>query len=294
MARSMTGYGDARGQVAGAEYAVEVRAVNSRYFKAVIRLPEMWGFLETDIESLLRRRLHRGSIHLTMRMKASSPETTYEVNTAALERYLEQIEMVRPDQTDVALTVDLASLLQLPGVCLPPEAGELAEKAGPALMAMVDQAIDAVIAMRLTEGKSIAEDLRAQCQLIEQRLGVIAGRADCVVADYHDRLKRRVEELTAAASLKIDEADLAREVAIFAERCDIAEEISRLRAHLQQFREALEGEERPGRKLEFIAQEMLREANTIAAKAGDSDIARNVVEIKTAVDRIKEQTQNLE
>ena len=294
MARSMTGFGGARGEVAGAEYAVEVRAVNSRYFKAIIRLPEMWAFLETDIESLLRRRLHRGSVHLTMRMKAGSPETAYQVNTAALERYLERIEMVRPDQTDVPLTVDLASLLQLPGVCLPPEAGELAERARPALMALVDQAIDAVITMRLAEGQAIAGDLSAQCEVIERRLQEIARRADGVVADYHERLKRRVEELTAAARLKIDEADLAREVAVFAERCDIAEEISRLRAHLQQFRETLAGEDQPGRKLEFIAQEMLREANTIAAKAGDSDIARDVVEIKTAVDRIKEQTQNVE
>ena len=115
-----------------------------------------------------------------------------------------------------------------------------------------------------------------------------------VLEDYHERLKKRVEKLTASARLTLDAQDLAREVALFAERSDIAEELSRLGSHLTQFRAALNGEEQPGRKLDFIAQEMLREANTIGAKANDAAIAQAVVETKTAIDRIKEQVQNLE
>ncbi|KPK78899.1 MAG: hypothetical protein AMJ81_14540 [Phycisphaerae bacterium SM23_33] len=294
MARSMTGFGQARTQINGVQYVVEIRSVNSRYFKASIRLPEVWSFLESDIDQVLRQRLHRGSIHFCLRMRSDSAETAYQVNVAAMERYIEQLETIRPDQADIELALDMASLLQLPGVCTPPESDELLETAAPELMKLIGQALDALTGMRAVEGRVIAKDLLAHCEVIERHAGEIAHRAGDIVKAYHQRLKRRVEELTAAANLKIDQQDLAREVAVFAERCDIAEELSRLTGHVQQFRAALEKEEQAGRKLDFIAQEMLREANTIAAKAGDGLTARNVVEIKTAVDRIKEQVQNVE
>ena len=130
MARSMTGYGEARGHIEGSEYACEIRAVNARYFKANIRLPEIWAFLEADVEAQLRKRLQRGSVHLTLRMKTPSADAAYEVNTAALERYIDQVEIVRPEQVDLKLTVDLGSMLQLPGVCNPPEATDLIERSG--------------------------------------------------------------------------------------------------------------------------------------------------------------------
>jgi len=293
MARSMTGYGEARGQIEGAEYTCEIRAVNGRYFKANIRLPDIWAFLESDVEAQLRKRLYRGSVHLTVKMKTASADAAYEVNTAALERYIDQIEIVRPEQVDVKLTVDLGSMLQLPGVCNPPEAAELIERSIDPLKALIGDAISALIAMRETEGKALAADLLSRCKTIRTHLDRVSSRAGNVVREYHERLRRRVEELTAGAKLKIDEQDLAREVAVFAERCDIAEELSRLAGHVEQFRTVLQKEEQPGRKLEFIAQEMLREANTIAAKSNDGEISRDVVEIKTAVDRIKEQTQNM-
>lgn len=294
MSRSMTGFGQARSEVGAAQYTVEIRSVNSRYFKASIRLPEIWAFLESDIDQILRKRLHRGSIHFTMRMKTESADAAYEVNVPAIERYIEQLDTIRPDQADVALTVDMASLMQLPGVCTPPEPDRLLETTAPSLMKMIEQAIDGLIEMRAVEGRVVAKDMLDRCGTVEQRVAEISRRTGEVVTEYHQRLKRRVEELTAAANIKIDQQDLAREVAVFAERCDIAEELSRLLGHVQHFRAVLDKEDQAGRKLEFIAQEMLREANTVAAKANDGEIARNVVEIKTGVDRIKEQVQNIE
>ena len=294
MMRSMTGFGHAQRNIGGTEYAVEIRSVNSRHFKAIIRLPELWSSFETDIERRLNARLRRGTIHLALRMKSPSSDVAYRINTAALERYMEQLELLRPDQTDLQMRVDLGNLLLLPGACIPPEPDDVVAGARPEMRTLIDEAIANVLAMRTEEGKTIAADLQSNCDVIEARLVEIADRAPKVTEEYHRRLKQRVEELTRSAELTLDEQDLAREVAVFAERCDIAEEVSRLRSHLSQFRVALKEEEQPGRKLDFIAQEMLREANTVAAKASDAQIARAVVEVKTAVDRIKEQVQNVE
>lgn len=294
MPRSMTGFGQSRRMVGHYAFTVELRTVNSRHFKATIRVPELWTGLEADIEQRLRRRLSRGSVYFVLRAKAEAAGAAYEVNTAALERYIEQLEVVRPDQMDVDLSIDLGSLMQLPGVCVPLEGDEFRQKYGEALAEMVDEALAALVEMRTQEGATIARDLLACCEAIRAGMTRIAQRAPDVLAEYHERLKRRVEELTASAKLQLDADTLAREVAVFAERCDIAEELSRLASHLEQFRTVLTKEGEPGRKLDFIAQEMLREANTISSKANDAEISRSVVEIKTAVDRIKEQVQNLE
>ena len=185
-------------------------------------------------------------------------------------------------------------LLGLPGVCEPPAPDEICQTTGDALFGAIDRAIDALLAMRRSEGEALQADLLGQCRAIETQLARIEPRTGQVVADYHQRLLGRVNELVNAAKLKVNEADLMREVAVFAERSDINEEIARLRSHLDQFRQAAEGEEAAGRKLDFISQEMLREANTMGSKANDAEIARAIVEIKTAIDRIKEQVQNVE
>lgn len=294
MIRSMTGFGQAQGSIGGTLYAVEMRSLNSRYFKAIIRLPELWSSFEATLERRLHERLRRGNIHLTVRMKGPSADVAHHVNIPALERYIEQLEIVRPDQADLAMRLDLGSLLLLPGVCTPPVLDQANQQAQAELTALVDKAIDSLLAMRTDEGKTIIADLQGNCAVIENFLAGIADRAPLVIQDYYQRLKRRVEELAGSAELTLSEQDLAKEVAVFAERCDIAEEISRLRSHLSQFRAMAGADDQSGRKLEFITQEMLREANTLAAKANDVKIGMAVVEIKTAIDRIKEQTQNVE
>ena len=293
MLRSMTGFGAASGQVQGAEYAVEIRSVNNRYLKIAMRIPESLQSLETKIEQTLRTRLQRGSITLVVRMKLPDDQAAWQVNATALLNYLDQLRPLEVEANPM-LRLDLGSLLQLPGVCTPPPPEELVERTAEGLLALIEEATEALMKMRQQEGLIILEDLRANVRIIETKLAGISTRSDEVVQLYHKRLTERVEELVARAQIKIDEESLAREVAIFSERSDIAEEISRLTAHLGEFLRTCQTSEPIGRKLDFVAQEMLREANTIASKASDADIALAVVDIKTAIDRIKDQAANAE
>ena len=293
MLRSMTGFGGALGGVDGVEYAVELRSVNSRYYKIATKLPESLAYAESEIDKQLRAVLSRGSVTLSVRMKVPDEQAAYSVNTAALAKYIEQLKPLEAG-ADPILRIDLGSLLQLPGVCEPPPLDELCRKTQAGLMKLIDRALAGLIEMRQQEGKAIEADLLANCRVIEENLKTVADSGPRVLQLYHERLSNRVNELTQLGNVKIDEESLAREVAIYAERCDVAEEVSRLGGHLEQFRQVVEGPETAGRKLDFIAQEMLREANTVASKANDSGIGRAVVEIKTAVDRIKEQVQNAE
>jgi uncharacterized protein (TIGR00255 family) len=295
MLRSMTGFGGAVGQVEGAAYAIEIRSVNNRYFKANIKLPDVWATAEGDIEKILRGQVQRGTVMLSVRMKLPQEQAAYHVNTEALKVYMRQLRLAVGDD-DGDIRIDLAAMLQLPGVCEPPPLEQLCQRSRDGLMALIREAVEGLVQMRCQEGQVVQEDLRKNCQAIRENLEPVSQRSGEVVKSYHERLTSRVQELTAAGKVKIDEDSLAREVAIFAERCDIAEEVSRLGGHLDQFARTMDSSDADavGRKLDFIAQEMLREANTIASKANDVDIARWVVNVKTAIDRIKEQVQNVE
>lgn len=293
MLRSMTGFGTATGNVQGVEFSVEMRSVNNRYLKLSMRLPDSLQSLETRIEQLVRRQLQRGSVNLAVRMKVPDSDAVYRVNTTALNSYLDQLKPLEIEANPL-LRLNIASLLQLPGVCQPPAVEELAQRVTDGLLELIDQAVAELVKMRLTEGEAIVADLTHNAGIIDEDLTGIAAKADDVVQVYHDRLRDRVAELTAKAQLDLNEDTLAREVAIYAERSDIAEEISRLTTHLKEFHNICQASEPMGRKLDFMAQEMLREANTIASKGNDADIARAVVNIKTAIDRIKEQAANLE
>lgn len=290
---SMTGFGDATQERDGTHYAVEIRSLNNRYFKPTIKLPDALGGLEPEVESMLRRQLGRGSITYILKMRSNSAEAAYHINTQALKAYLDQLQEVKG--LNQLVSIDLAGLVELPGVCQEPrdETDEI-ERHGPTIRAMTTRAIDKLQAMRDREGKALFDDLMKHVNVIQQSLDVIATRAPFVIDDYHKRLLTRVNQLMAKAELRINEPDLLREVAVFAERADISEEIQRLSTHLQAFEEAGHSDEHAGRKLDFITQEMLREANTIASKANDALIAKQIVEIKGAIDRLKEQVQNVE
>ncbi len=292
MLRSMTGFGAAQGQCDGVQYTVEVRSVNNRYIKVSVKVPDIWASIENEVEKLLQARLSRGSVTLSVRMRISGENSAYTVNAAALKSYASQLEAIDVGSLAGA-NVNLASLLQLPGVCEPPRLGDICEKTRDGLMALIIEAVDALVVMREHEGLVVQEDLLSQCKLVSETLSSVAERSPNVVVEYQQKLIERVTELTRAGKVNIDEDHLAREVAIFADRSDINEEISRLNGHIEQFSSVCQSDDSVGRKLDFIAQEMLREANTIGSKANDGVIARGVVEMKTAIDRIKEQVQNV-
>ena len=290
---SMTGFGDASSEREGVHYAVEIRSLNNRYFKSTIKLPDNVSGLEPEIETILREHLGRGSITFILKMRLDSAEAAYHINTQALKSYLEQLQQVKG--IDRLVQIDLASLVQLPGVCQEPrdESDEITRH-GDAIRELTSKAITKLNSMRSREGKSLFDELMRHVQVIAANLEEIAKRAPMVIEDYHKRLTQRVSQLMSKAELKVNEVDLIKEVAVFAERADIAEEIQRLSHHLKAFEDACRKDDHAGRKLDFITQEMLREANTIASKANVAPIARHIVEIKGAIDRLKEQVQNVE
>jgi uncharacterized protein (TIGR00255 family) len=290
---SMTGFGDATAQRDGTHYAIEIRSLNNRYFKPIIKLPDNLSGLEPEVETILRQRLGRGSITYILKMRTDSAEAAYHINTKALTAYLDQLQEI--EGLDTFVRIDLASLVSLPGVCQEPrdETDEI-ERHGATVRDLTNTAITKLLDMRAREGKALQEDLLKNTAQITSHLTEIQTRAPFVVEDYHKKLAQRVNQLMARAELNVDERDLIKEVALFAERADISEEIARLRSHLDAFDQSCREGEHAGRKLDFIAQEMLREANTIASKANDASIATHIVDIKGSIDRLKEQVQNIE
>lgn len=290
----MTGFGAGQAVVDGVAYAVEIRAVNHRYLKLSIRLPESSQFSESAIDELLRDRLFRGSVSYALRIRSATPGDLAAIDKRALAYYIEKLAE-SPAPAGVQRTVDLAALALLPGVIQTPEADEsLRESQLAAIREATTAALDALVAMRDEEGKSLKQDLLHDCARIESLADAVAERSPAVAAAYHQRLRSRVQQLMAEGGFELAVEDLAREVAVYAERCDISEELSRLRSHLEQWRQLCDRDGQVGRTLDFLAQELLREANTIASKANDALIAQHIVAVKTHIDRLKEQVQNVE
>ncbi|MHC4125491.1 MAG: YicC/YloC family endoribonuclease [Planctomycetota bacterium] len=294
MLKSMTGYGQWEREVGGIIYRVEIKAVNNRYLKMSVKLPEMAAFLEEDIERFIRQNISRGAVSCVVRLKGICACGLYDIDEAALRSYIEKVRTIA-GSAGLDCPIEVGSLLALPGILKPalPDS-EQAEKIRQAVLEVLEQALGNLRQMRTEEGAVLAADLESNCEQIREVLEKIGGRCDAVVAEYAKKLKRRVDGLLATAELQLNEETLAREVAVFAERMDISEELSRLDSHISQFIESLKSPEAVGRKLDFISQEMLREANTIGSKASDSQIADWVVDIKCRIERIKEQVQNVE
>lgn len=292
MILSMTGYGEAQQTVEGVSYALELKSLNNRYLKASIKLPEHLAVFESEIEKLLRERLDRGSITYVLRVRDSRADAAQEINVAAVQSYLAQLGRI---STQTKTQLDLTPILALPGVIQPPDISEAERKRQlDIIAALTNEAIERLLEMRQVEGQAIRSDLLNQCRQIREHLVVIAERAPLVIQEYHQKLLQRTNDLLAQAKLHLTLDDLRREVAVFAERCDINEEIARLTSHMDQFTALCDSNEQAGRKLDFLAQEMLREANTIGSKANDSIIAHRIIDIKGAIDRLKEQVQNVE
>jgi len=290
----MTGYGQAQGRIGGVTYSVEIKTVNNRYFKTAIRVPDAAAFLEGDIEKLLRENIGRGTVNYILRLKEVAPEVLFEIDERALQSVVDKLSRVA-GSADTKATIDVGGLLNLPGIVVPPSPDEkTVEQIKQAVISITQQALDNLKKMRAAEGAALAVDLDSHRKAIKQALEQIRARNDVVLKEYQAKLKKRVDELLGELNLKLDDSTLAREVAVFADRSDISEEIARLKYHLEQFAESCQTNTQAGRKLEFIGQEMLREANTIASKASDSEIASCVIDIKCRIDRIKEQVQNVE
>jgi len=294
MIQSMTGYGAAQHVDAGACYSLEIRSLNNRYLKLSIKLPEHLQYLESDVDRLLRTRLYRGSVTCALRIRTEDSSGARSLNVAALAAYVEQLTRV-PVPDGVKTSIELASLTTLPGVCDAPDLDERAQERQRGIVtALTHKVIDALVEMRGREGQALLADLYGCCEQMRILIAEVAQRAPVVVEEYHRRLEARVSQLMQAGGFELAADGLAREVAIYADRCDISEEIARFASHLDQFNQLCERGDRVGRTLDFLTQELLREANTVASKSNDQTIARNIVELKGLIDRLKEQVQNVE
>jgi uncharacterized protein (TIGR00255 family) len=290
----MTGHGEAHLHEDGLSIAVEIRTVNNRYFKLNLRLTEGYASLESHVESLIRRQIHRGTVQASVQIDREPSPDDYRLNQQVLLGYLKQLESALGASVsrDVG---QLAPLLALPGVVHEPTAElEELESQWPQIERVVTTALSALAKMRTDEGRSMAADLVTNVQAIATELAKIETRAPQVVEAYRGRLNEKLTKLLAEVGVQSDLGDVVREVGLFAERTDISEEIVRLKSHLDQFATVMAADESQGRKLEFLTQEMFRETNTIGSKANDAEIARHVIEIKTAIERMREMIQNVE
>lgn len=297
MLLSMTGFGEGRTQSERVSVSAEVRSINNRHLKINYRSSDGYHGLEPKVEALVRESIRRGTVQVNVRVERRGGASDYRINSDVLLGYQEQLTQL--GGVHAQPTID--KLLLLPGVITAPDASEADPEADwPTIEAAISAALDSLGQMRLREGEALAHDLRAQAGVVAAELGEVAKRAPMVADSYRERLGERVGSALEKLGVSLEPSDLAREVALFVDRSDISEEIVRLRSHLEQFDAtitALSGPERQegvGRKLEFITQEMGREVNTIGSKANDSAISTRVVDMKTALERIREQVQNVE
>lgn len=295
MIKSMTGYGQADGLIWGIDHLVQIKTVNNRYLRIEVRLPEPLAFVQDDVEKLLRQHIVRGTVSCIIRPKDPAVAQSC-MDEDALRQLIIRLDRVRSSLANCSgMSIDMATLLTLPQVTRPLEPqAQQAQQIRQEVLALVQSAIDKLTQMRLAEGQFLSQELLGYCQQIEACLERISQMRDQVLAGYVQRLRKRADELLIQAGCQLDEQTLAMELAVLAERSDIAEEIARLTSHIEQFRQACQDQDQTGRRLEFISQEMFREANTIASKAIDAKIASIIVDIKCQIDRIKEQVQNVE
>lgn len=294
MISSMTGYGEARRETEGLSVAVEIRTVNSRHFKLTVRAPEGYGALETQVEELIRRYVNRGTVQVWLRIVQDRSPEDFRFNEPVLLGYFRHLEDIA-ERLALNETPRLDQLVSLPGVVDEGAAAHVdTEQVWPEVEQTIIAAVERLSAMRAEEGRAMASDLEDNLNLIADKLAAVERQAPAVIEAYQTRLTERLNRLLAKHEIQVEPAEVIREVGVFAERSDISEEIVRLRSHIAQFLEAMKTEDHIGKKLEFLTQEMFREANTIGSKASDSEIAHRVVEMKAAVERIREMIQNVE
>ena len=297
--RSMTGQGHSSASGELGRVQVEIRTVNSKGFKCVPRLGESLLPFESKIESLVRTRVHRGTVHFSMTFRHASAEEIPAINDLAIDAYLDTLRKLRERNSDLLTQVDFASLLSLPGVLNASKVDRTDNvELWSYLETVIYEAIDNLDAMRDVEGDRMAQSLLSDCEQIANYLTKIEKTSPRSVEVYRQRLQNKVERTLTEHGLQVSNVDLLREVQLYADRVDIHEEVVRLSSHLKMFSSVISGDDESsqptGRKLDFILQEMFRETNPIGSKASDAEISSYVVEIKCAIERMRELVQNLE
>jgi len=292
--RSMTGFGHGHAEGEGFEVRVEARSVNNRSLRVSLRLPEELQALESSLEKRLREHISRGTVTVAVALDQPGGEPGYEINQGAI-RYYRDAFAALTKELKLSEGITLSMLATLPGVIQKKSAPEgISADLRAAVIAAFDAALVALAKLREEEGVALWNDVAAHCNTVTTLLHRVESRAPEILEAYRQRLSARLEKLLAKVESEMTEEAFRREVALFADRSDVSEEIVRLRSHIDLVRGMESSDEPCGRRLEFVAQEMFREANTMAAKAGDPAMVQLVLDIKTTIEKIREQAMNVE
>jgi uncharacterized protein (TIGR00255 family) len=294
--RSMTGFGRAAFELEGLAFNLEIRTVNHRHLDVRVKLPKFLADAEAELKGLVQRRLQRGKADASITLSGDAHAITrLEVDSEVAQQYVAAAEGLRQAGT-VTGEIEISQLLALPGVTRFIEVGLPEDALKAAALTAMGSALDALDEMRLREGEALERDFQQRLARVLELVAAFEARSELVVEAVRERLRKRSEQLTRDTGL-VDEARIHQEIVIAADRMDISEEIVRLKSHVDQFR-AILGEADAGtsvgRRLDFLLQELGREANTVGSKAADAPLAHEVVELKTELERIREQVQNVE
>jgi uncharacterized protein (TIGR00255 family) len=294
MIKSMTGFGRGEAVSTGKRMQVEMKSLNHRYLEIFLRMPATLFPLETEIKKKIGERFSRGKIEVSIRMDNEVNQDGTQalmLNLPLVRQYYSLLSQIK-EELHLPDEVTLSMMSGFRDLYVPKEVEEDPASLWKGLERGLVEAMDQLTEMRITEGEALASDLACRMNKIQEFLRIIVLRAPEVVAEYRQRLTERIRELT--QGMIIDEGRIHQEVAILAEKSDVTEEVVRLESHIGQFMELLAGEEAIGRKVDFLIQEMNREINTIGSKSGDSETARQVIEIKSELAKVREQIQNVE
>jgi len=292
MIRSMTGYGRGEYENGGRKYVVEIKTVNHRYADIFVKVTRQISFIEDRVRQTVSKSLSRGKIDVYVNYESNEENSKLVlIDEVLAESYINAVRFLK-DNFGLQDDISTSLISRFPDVLKVEKAEEDVDEIWEGLKIALDEAINCVIKMRENEGEGLKRDFLKKAAYVESLVEEISKRAPEVVKDYKQRLETRIKELLEQQT--IDESRLAMEVAIFADRCSIDEELVRIKSHINQLREILDMDQPIGRKLDFLIQEMNREINTIGSKANDLIITKNVIEIKSEIEKIREQIQNVE
>lgn len=293
MISSMTGYGRAESTISLGHLSVEIKSVNHRFLDSRVRLPRNLSSLEPLVLNHLKNALSRGRVEMAINLSSEADTAARPTLNLALAKIYRDVAETASEALEMPNAVSLEFILRMPDVVQVEEQTTDIEEVWEEIRPVVDQAVRNLGMMRAAEGVALAEDFRKILSEIESHLKVVDSLKGRVVEEYRDKLQNRVKALL-ADNAALDATRVHQEVALFAERCDVSEEIARLASHLKQFADTVSLPEPAGRRLDFLLQEMFREINTIGSKANYLEITKLVLEMKTQVERLREQAQNVE
>jgi len=288
----MTGFGRGHAKIDGGAIAVEIKTVNHKFFDATLKLPPGLAMFEDDIKEILQKHIKRGKVSLNMVCdgKLFKAEKV-SINRDAARAYYEELKSLKKS-LGLQEAISIKDIITLPGVLSVDASGKITGQLWPQVKTALEAAIANLLKDRIKEGKSLYKDLSTRSKHIKSMLAVIRSRAHLNIEEYRKRFAERIRDLTGGSDINMGRLEM--EVAIYAKNSDIAEEITRLQNHLANFDKTITANDEVGKKLDFIAQELHRETNTIGSKASDFKISKHVIEIKGEIEKIREQAKNLE